>query len=76
MTRTERKKRFIKALAEFLGGPNQAGWSIMLQAGGASPRVGSSGWAANEWVKVRNASPCFGYPSVEEAEKAITELLG
>jgi hypothetical protein len=76
MTRDEKKRRFFRALAEFLAGPNQAAWSIMLEVGGASPRHGSSGWAAQEWAKVRNASRLFGYPTVEEAEKELMEFFG
>ena len=30
---------------------------------------------AYEWSKLRNSSPIFGYPTVEEAEKQLKEFL-
>jgi hypothetical protein len=30
---------------------------------------------AKEWAACRNASPLFGYGTVEEAEKTLTEWL-
>jgi hypothetical protein len=30
---------------------------------------------AEAWKKIRQATPLFGYPTVEEAEKQLTEFL-
>ena len=67
MTRLERKKVFIHALAEYLGGTNQVRKSIEIEMGESS---------GLEWSKLRSATPLFGYPSVEEAEQQLTEFLG
>lgn len=63
----EKSKRdlFIRALAEYLAG-DQALKSIELEMGKPS---------AKEWAKLRNWSPLFGYPTVEEAEKQLSEFL-
>jgi hypothetical protein len=66
--RAERKREFVRALAEYLAG-NQAGKSILLQMGGMA------GEFAREWAKVRAASPLDGYPTVEEAEEILTAFL-
>jgi len=62
----ERKKQFIRALAEYLAGTNQVKHSIGLQLGKAD---------AQEWANLRQLSPLFGYPTVEEAEAQLTEFL-
>ena len=64
--RIERKAAFIHKLADWLGGENQARMSIMLQMGRQEAKV---------WADIRGATPLFGYPSVEEAEKLLTEFL-
>jgi len=61
----EQKAIFIKKLARYLVG-DQARQSIELQMGKQS---------AKEWAELRGATPLFGYPSVEEAEKVMTEFL-
>lgn len=62
----ERKKRFIRALAEYLAGPQQVGKSLELQASKTN---------AKEWAALRNATPLFGYPTVDEAEIELTKFL-
>jgi len=62
----ERKKVFIRVLAEYLAGPQQVRKSLELQAGKAS---------AKEWAALRDATPLFGYPSVDEAEAELTRFL-
>ena len=69
MTRLEKKKHFIKALAEFLGGTNQARMSIMLSMTGEAKVV------ADHWAALRDWSPLNGYPTVEEAEEKLKEFL-
>jgi hypothetical protein len=71
-TPSDRKAEFVKALAEFLVG-NQAGKGIALEV---EHRTGGGiiKWA-QEWAKLRNATPLFGYLTVEEAEKELTEFL-
>ena len=64
--RLKRKQEFIRALAEYLAG-DQARRSIQLQM--------NNPWAV-EWAKLRGLSPVFGYPTVDEAEEALIELLG
>lgn len=62
------RKQFIKHLAEYLAGPNQVGMSIALQANPKNEQ-------AILWCKIRQATPLFGYPTVEEAEEQLTEFL-
>ena len=57
--------RFVRALAEFLVG-DQARQSIELQMGKAS---------AKKWATLRTATPLFGYPTVEEAERTLATFL-
>ena len=67
----DRKALFIDALAEFLVG-DQAGKSIALEVEAkVSPIIR---WAS-AWAKLRNATPLFGYPTLEEAKKTLTEWL-
>lgn len=77
MENSERKRRFVKALAQFLVGL-QAGKSIALELeqkridAGIPPIVP---WAG-EWAALRQATPLFGYPTMDEAEEALSEFLG
>lgn len=66
-----KKAEFIKALAKFLAG-DQARKSILLD-----PRFsGSPSYPlAQEWAALRATTPLFGYGTVEEAEKTLTEWL-
>ncbi len=66
MDRLARKRAFIRALAEYLAG-NQAEMSIRLQLGQRD---------AVAWAHLRQASPVFGWPTVDEAEAQLMELLG
>lgn len=70
-SKRENKARFIKALAQFLAG-DQAKKSMLLD-----PRMDTSlaSSIAKEWAACRAASPIFGYVTVEEAEKKLTEWL-
>ena len=63
---TERQQRFIHQLTIYLVG-DQGKKSIELQMGMES---------AQQWKALRSATPLFGYPSVEEAEKELAEFLG
>lgn len=67
----DKKARFIKALAQFLAG-DQAKKSILLD-----PRMQGSPHSSlvQEWAALRSETPLFGYPTVEEAEKILTEWL-
>ena len=56
---------FVHALAEYLVS-DQAIMSIKLEMG--SPE-------AKAWCKLRSTTPLFGYPTVEQAEKQLTEWL-
>ncbi len=62
---TTQQRAFVRKLAEFLV-ENQAMKSMALQAGNE---------AAKEWARLRNTTPLFGSPSVEEAEKQLLEFL-
>lgn len=64
--RIERKQEFIKELAEYLAGDDQALKSIRLALGTEDAR---------QWAKLRAASPLFGWCSAEEAERELTEFL-
>jgi hypothetical protein len=66
MTRDELKAKFVRRLAEYLGGTNQAHMSILLEMGHRE---------AKTWAQLRNLTPLHGYPTVEEAEKELTEWL-
>jgi hypothetical protein len=65
MDKNERKKRFIRALAEYLAG-DQVKHSIGLELG--KPE-------SQQWAKLRGETPLFGYATVEEAEATLTEFL-
>lgn len=60
-----RRTAFIKVLAKYLAG-NQVTKSIQLQAGQQH---------AKEWAELRNATPLFGYPTIEEAERVLSDFL-
>ena len=70
----DKKTLFIKALAGFLAG-NQAGKSIELEMESRSPRLAPMTSWAQEWAKLRDMTPLFGYPTVEEAERSLMEFL-
>lgn len=59
------KQRFIQELAQYLVG-NQAAMSIGLAM--EDPQ-------AIQWARIRQATPLFGYPTVEEAEEILTKFL-
>jgi hypothetical protein len=65
VNRAEGKRLFVRALAEFLAG-DQARKSIELEMG--RPH-------ALEWAALRHRSSLSGYPTVDEAERALTEFL-
>jgi len=73
-TKAAQRARFINALAGFLVS-NQAGKSIELQMETERPRPAPLTSWAHEWAKLRSISPLFGYPSIEEAEKALMEFF-
>jgi hypothetical protein len=62
----QRRKNFLHALAVFLSG-DSARKSIDLEMG--KPY-------AKEWAALRNATPIFGYLTVEETELQLTEFIG
>jgi len=66
---TERKQKFIRQLAEYLAGTNQCRYSILLSQRGQLKEC------ADDWAALRGLTPLFGYPSVEEAEKILTDFL-
>lgn len=59
------QRDFVKALAKFLV-DGQASKSIRLEMGEE---------LAKEWAALRQTTPIFGYPTVEEAEKILLEWL-
>lgn len=59
------KKAFIKRLAEYFV-VDQAKWSIKLSMNSAD---------AKTWSELRNLTPLRGYPTLEEAEKVLSEFL-
>lgn len=61
-----KKELFVKALAEYLV-KDQAAKSI---------RLGMNSPTALEWAKLKNTTPLQGYPTIEEAEKTLSEWLG
>ncbi len=63
--RDEEKRRFIHALAEYLVG-DQAQKGVELSLGKPSGEA---------WAKLRGTTPLIGYPSVDEAERQLTEFL-
>lgn len=68
-SRIAQKARFIKALAKFLAG-DQAKKSILLgMPGGIAFSV------VQEWAELLNATPLFGYITVDEAEAKLTDWL-
>lgn len=73
-TRLERKKQFIRALAEYLV-ENEVGKSLSLELARKHPPIPPVPNWASEWRRVRELSPLFGYTSVEKAEKELQEFL-
>lgn len=65
MAHEEQRKAFIHELAEFLVA-NQVEYSIGLELKQRE---------AQRWAKLRNAAPLYGYLTVEEGEKILTEFL-
>jgi hypothetical protein len=65
MDKAELKQRFVRELAEYLVA-DQAMRSIELSM--QKPE-------ALQWARLRNATPLSGYPTVEEAERLLTEFL-
>jgi len=66
----QQRKSFIHELAVYLA-DNQAAKGIAIQMERPAAPVK---WAS-EWAKVRGASPIFGYPTVEETEKQLTDFF-
>lgn len=67
-----RRDMFVRALAEFVGGPNQGRMSIALGMPGGQLKA-----VAELWSAIRTTIPgVFGYRSVEEAEVSIRDFLG
>lgn len=64
--RLARKAAFIRGLAIYLA-EEQSKKSIQLQMNQDH---------AKEWARLRNLSGLFGYPTVDEAEESLQELLG
>ena len=73
MTRIERKKEFIRAIAEYLAG-NQAGKSIALELENENENVIVK-WA-KEWQKLRSLSSIGGYPTGVEGEAEVWKVIG
>lgn len=65
MNEPDRKRDFIRALAEYFAG-DSARKSIGLQMG--------KQWA-KEWADLRGATPLLGYQTVDEAEQVLTRFL-
>lgn len=65
MNQKEKKKIFIRYLAEYLN-ENAGMKSIELEM--KKPYI-------LEWAKLRRASPILGYMTTDEAEKILTEFL-
>ena len=65
MNKAQRKTKFIHQLAVYLYG-KQAAKSVQLEMGVES---------AQEWEALRTETPLFGYLTVKEAEKQLTEFL-
>lgn len=63
--RAREKRAFIALLARYFA-ENQSIKSAMLETG--SP-------AAKDWAKLRAATPLYGYPTVEEAERILADFL-
>lgn len=74
MTKSEKKKEFIEALAHFLA-DNQAAKSIMLQIEGNAPVSDPRPKLAHEWASLRGKFPVSGWITYEETLKSLTEFL-
>lgn len=59
------KDRFITELAKYLVG-NQVEQSIWLEMGDRN---------AQQWAAIRDQTPLFGYPTVDEAEVVLRKFL-
>lgn len=65
MKRLEKKRAFIKRLAQYFA--NQAQHSIGLELKKKE---------SEEWAELRSHTPLFGYQSMAEIEVELTEFLG
>lgn len=65
----QHRKAFVKELAKFLVG-DQASKSISLEARGQL-----TGEWARAWADLRQRTPLSGYPTVEEAERTLSDFL-
>ena len=59
------KEAFIKELAKFLV-ESQVEKGLKLAVGQKE---------AKEWARLREKTPLFGYPTIEEAEETLTKFL-
>ena len=62
----------VEALVNTVNTAGVMGKGIALQV---EPENAVVPWA-REWAEVRGASPLFGYPTLEEAVKTLTDFLG
>ena len=62
----ERKRRFIRAIAEYISG----------DAGRKSIDLEMCNKYANEWARVRGASPILCTTDIDETEKQLREYFG
>jgi hypothetical protein len=69
------RKAFIRALAEYLGGQNQMHMSVQLEMVSRGTCGELTKISAGMWDKIRRTTPLFGYPTVEETERALTDWL-
>lgn len=63
------KRQFVRELAAYLAGRSAVAMSIKLQ-------TGISRLEAEQWARLRDATPLFGYPSEAEAERLLADWLG
>lgn len=65
MSSSSNRRAFVRALAKFLV-EDAAEMSIKLELGTEE---------AKRWARLREASPVFGYPTVDEAEAQLLAWL-
>ena len=70
-TKAEKRAEFIRALAEHLC---VGAWTLSICLD--MPPTSMAHKVAARWKKLRDATPLFGWPSVEEAELILAEFLG
>lgn len=71
----DNRTKFIRKLAEFLA-EQSAAKSILYAVESIRPLDDLRPRLAVEWANLRGYAPLFGYQTVDEVERVLTDFLG